>query len=200
MFHVRRTARLALLCSLAAIGGCASSPGSSVLDKPMEWLGLRKPDTPPVDLPPVDRKVTLRVHAGDVLNTDAAGRSLAIVLRIYKLKEVAAFTSTPLASFKDAASEKAAFGDDLIDVREVVLTPGQKHEVVETLPLTVAYLGVAAQFRAPADGRWRFAFATRAAEKSGITLGVHGCAMSVAAGEPVNTPPELLRLAGVQCR
>ena len=57
-----------------------------------------------------------------------------------------------------------------------------------------------AQFRAPATGRWRFAFDTKAAEKTGITLGVHGCAMSVAAGEPVGTPPELLRLAGVQCR
>lgn len=108
--------------------------------------------------------------------------------------------ASPLAAFQDDKAEKAAFGESLIAVREVVLTPGQKYEVVETLAPSVSNLAVVAQFRAPADGRWRFAFSAQAAEKTGITLGLHGCAMSVATGEPVNTAPELLRLAGVHCR
>lgn len=171
-----------------------------MLDKPMELLGMKKPEPPKVELAPVDRKVTLRVHAGDVLNTDPSARSLAVVMRIYRLKDASAFLAAPREAFKDAAAEKQAFGGDLIESRELVLTPGQKYEVVETLPLTVSYLAVVTQFRAPADGRWRFAFATKPAEKTGITLGVHGCAMSVAAGEPAGTAPEMLRLAGVQCR
>ena len=169
----------------------------------MEWLGLKKPDVStmtPADLPQLDRKVQLRIHAAERLNTDPAARSLSIVVKVYKLKDVTAFLAAPLEAFKDSASEKIAFGNDLIDSRELVLTPGQKYEVVETLPPTVAQLAVVAMFRSPAEGRWRFAFGTRAAEKSGITLGVHACAMSVAAGEPLDTAPELLRLAGVQCR
>lgn len=185
---------------LSGLGGCASSQGGSALDKPLEWLGLKKPDPPPVELPALDRKVALRIHAGDRLNTDPAARSLSIVMRIYRLKDAAAFLAAPHDAFKDAAAEKQAFGNDLADVREVVLTPGQKYEVIETLPLTVTHLGVVAQFRAPADNRWRFAFASKSSEKSGITLGVHGCAMSVAAGDAVDAPPETLRLAGVQCR
>jgi type VI secretion system protein VasD len=190
----------ASLLLMAHLGGCASSQGSSAFDKPLEWLGITKPDLPPADIIPIDRKVPLRLHAGERLNTDPDGRSLSIVVRIYKLKDVDTFLAAPAEAFKDAASEKQAFGSSLIDVRELVLTPGQRHEVVETLPLTVPHIAVVAQFRAPAQGRWRFAFDTKAAEKSGITLGLHGCAMNVAAGEPLNTAPELLRLAGVRCR
>lgn len=186
--------------TLVHLGGCATSQGTSAFDKPLEWLGITKPDLPPADIVPIDRKVALRLHAGDRLNTDPEGRSLAIVVRIYKLKDVDTFLTAPADAFKDAASEQQAFGGSLVDVRELVLTPGQHHEVVETLPLTVSNLAVVARFRAPAEGRWRFAFDTKAAEKSGITLGLHGCAMSVAAGQPLNTAPELLRLAGVRCR
>lgn len=179
--------------------GCASSNGSA-LSKPLEWIGVKAPEPSAVSLPPVDRRLPLRIHAGDRLNTDPQGRSLSVVLRVYRLKDATAFLAAPREAFRDASAERAAFGDDLLDVRELVLTPGQRHEVVETLPRTVGYLGVVAQFRAPADGRWRFAFAAGGAEDTGVTLGLHACAMSVAAGEPVNTPPELLRLAGVQCR
>lgn len=194
-----RTALPVALCLLFLLGGCASS-GTSTVDKTLEVLGLRKPDPATVELPPTDRKVTLRVHAGEQLNTGPDERSLSVVVRIYKLKDSAAFLAAPLSAFKDNRMEEKAFGNDIAEVREVVLRPGQKHEVVETLPLTIPYLGVTAQFRAPAEGRWRFAFDTKRAAATGITLGVHGCAMSVAAGEPVDTPPERLRLAGVQCR
>lgn len=186
--------------AFCGLSGCASSQGGTALDKPLEWLGLKKPDAPPAELPPTDRKVPLRIHAGDRLNIDPSARSLSIVMRIYRLKDPVAFLAAPRDAFKDAAAEKLAFGNDLAEVREVVLTPGQKYEVVETLPLGVSHLGVVAQFRAPADGRWRFAFSSKGSEKSGITLGVHGCAMSVAAGEVIDAAPETLRLAGVQCR
>lgn len=162
--------------------------------------GLRKPEAPKIELPPVDRKVMLRVHAGDVLNTDPSARSLSVVVRIYKLKDATAFMTAPRHAFNDAAAEAQAFGGDLVDSREVVLIPGQKYEAVEKVPPAAAYLAVVTRFRAPAEGRWRFVFETGAAERTGVTLGVHGCAMSVAAGNPVGTPRETLRLAGLQCR
>jgi type VI secretion system protein VasD len=139
------------------------------------------------------------VHAGEQLNTDPQKRSLSIVVRIYKLRAANAFLAAPYKAFGSADAEKLAFGGDLLDVRELVLTPGQKHEVVETMPLESSHLAVVALFRAPAEGRWRFAFKTKEAEKSGVTLGLHGCAMSVAAGTPDDAQPETLRLAGVNC-
>jgi type VI secretion system protein VasD len=195
-------AAVALLCVVGTLTGCATPAGDGVVGKTLEMLGIKAPESKEEAkaMVPTQRKVTLRVHAGDQLNTDPQMRSLSTVVRVYKLRRLEAFMAAPYASFGDAAVEKQAFGDDVIDVREVVMRPGQKHEVVETLPTDVGYVAVAALFRAPADGRWRFAFDTKQAEKTGITLGLHGCAISVAAGAPELAPPETLRLAGVKCR
>lgn len=199
MQPARSTAVVASLLLVALLEGCAVSQEGSALEKPLEWLGLKKPDLPPADLAPIDRKITLRLHAGDLLNTDPEGRSLSVVVKLYRLKGLDAFLAAPFDAFKDGVSEKQAFGGDLLDVREMVLTPGQRHEVIETLPLTAPYIAVVAQFRAPAEGRWRFAFDAKAAQSSGITLGLHGCALSAAAGDPLRTAPELRRVAGVRC-
>jgi type VI secretion system protein VasD len=188
---------------LLGLQGCASSDASpGLVDKSLEMLGLKKPELPDgVALPPMpkEKKVVLRIHAGEQLNTDTAGRSLTIVVRVYRLRSTAAFLRSPYDAFRSPAAEKDAFGNDLAEVREVVMTPGQKSETVEVMTKDAPFLGVVALFRAPAKGHWRFAFEAGAAEKKGVTLGVHGCAISVAAGEPIDAPPETLRLAGVSC-
>jgi type VI secretion system protein VasD len=187
------------MCLLLA--GCAATGGA--VGKALEAVGLKTPELNAENakkLVPDNRKITLRIHAADQLNTDAQLRSLSVVVRIYKLKRIDAFMSAPYSGFADAQSEKAAVGDDIAEVREIVLRPGQKHEVIETLSADIGHLAVVALFRTPVEGRWRFAFDAKQAEQTGITLGVHGCAMSVAAGMPERTPQENLRLAGVQCR
>ena len=196
-----RTAALCLLFALA-LGGCASG---GILDKGLELVGLKKPEPPAgmdVDLPKIElqRKVTLRIHAGQLLNTDPAGRALSLVTRVYKLRSTSQFNQATYAMFTATGSERPAFYEDVISVEEVVLTPGQKYEVVETLPIGTTHLAVVALFRAPDSQRWRFVFEARAAAKTGINLGAHGCALSVAQGEPIGVQPDALRLAGVQCR
>jgi type VI secretion system protein VasD len=145
--------------------------------------------------------MALRIHAGDVLNTDRRGRSLAVVARIYHLKDATAFLQAPYDSFQQPGTGKAppTFAADVIQSREVVLTPGQRHETVENLGPQVGAVGVVALFRAPAEGRWRFAFDPRASADSGITLGVHGCALSVAQGAAIGVSDELRRVAGTRC-
>lgn len=160
----------------------------------METLGLRAPQ-PPVppetvqlaqeQLKSLPRSVTLRVHAGETLNTDSEGRPLSLLVRIYTLKNGSAFLSAAYDSFMQAAKEKEALGDDLISVREVLLVPGQKFETQERVPREAGYIGVVALFRAPAVQRWRFAFAADGAVQSGLVLGAHACALSVGIGQPV---------------
>jgi type VI secretion system protein VasD len=187
---------------MLALTGCASG---GFLDKGMELVGLKKPELPSsTDIEAaraqVPRQITLRIHAGQVLNTDSSGRALSLVTRIYKLRSTAQFSQATYAMFSASSPEKPAFSEDVVSVQELVLTPGQKYEVVETVPNEITHIAVVALFRAPDNQRWRFVFETKAAAKSGITLGAHGCAMSVAAGEPVGVQPDALRLAGVQCR
>jgi type VI secretion system protein VasD len=198
--------RISLASALAvSLVGCASSgSGGGVLDKALEAVGLGKPAAPelPVDgvrLPPQSRKIALRLHAGEILNTDANGRPLALVARVYKLRNATAFLQAPYDAFKDAASEKQVLGNDIVEVRELVMTPGKKYEVIETVPNEATHIAVVALFRAPDAQRWKFVFDSKEAARTGVTLGMHACALSVAEGQPLGVPMEVRRLAGMQC-
>lgn len=158
----------------------------------------------PVDLtqvkPPSLLRIVIRLHAGELLNTDANGKSLPVVAKIYEMKDKVAFMQVSGAVFEgDRKNLPSALAEDVLAVREVVLTPGRPYEITETVPEGTRYLGVVALFRAPAEGRWRHVFEARAAADSGLTLGVHACALSVASGQALDVAPELTRLAGVRC-
>lgn len=155
----------AISCSLAMMG-CA---------------GLRKPpDVPEAWQAP--RHVAVHLQAAPRLNVSADGQSLALVVRIYKLRQLAAFDSAPFAAFLDPASEKQALGADLIEAREVTLVPGQQVDLDESVTREAGYIGVAALFRAPAAQRWRAAFPAAEAERSGVTVGLLACALSAGSG------------------
>ena len=173
-----------LVFALTGISGCASSnENSGLIDKSLELIGVQKPAVPDlsgVPTPTFDKRVPLRIHAAERVNTDPAGRSLSLVVRIYKLKEASAFLLASADAFKSPEAERAAFGGAIAEVREITLTPGQKSETVEILS--------------------RFAFEGKSSETKGITLGLHGCAIGIAVGEPIGAPPESLRLGGIQCK
>src|SRR5699024_10752767 len=62
---------------------------------------------------------------------------------------------------------------------------GQRYTSAEKLPQDVHYLGFVALFRGPAAGRWRFLYDVPESGHTGISLGVHACALSSTAGKLV---------------
>ncbi|MBA5608409.1 type VI secretion system lipoprotein TssJ [Duganella sp. FT3S] len=172
--------RKALLCltALLTLSGCAAG---SIAGTALEMIGIRQPpELPDAQKPP--RQVAIRLHASPNLNTDANGHPLALVARIYKLRQDAAFRHLGYDSFLNAHTEHDLLGNDLLEVKEVLLVPGQRYEVVEKVTREAAFIGVVALFRAPAEQRWRMSFAAGDAEKDGITIGAHACALSVGSG------------------
>lgn len=162
----------------------------------LETAGLKKPAGPPQP-----KLIPVRIHAGSNLNADSAGRGLAVVMKIYKLRDATAFMQAPYDAFVDAAKGKEMFGSDVIEMREAVLTPGQRLETKEKMTQEMAYLGIVTLFRSPAPERWRFAFAQTDIEKNGVTIGVHACALTVTEGKTQGTSgnsPALL--SPVQCQ
>lgn len=171
---MKRCLSLLLPCMLSlmlatTLGGCA------------RVKSLVRSEPPP---PPAARTVAIRVHAASRLNTDNRGQPLALLVRIYKLRQSAAFEQAAFETFMNAESERAVLGTDLLEVKEVVLVPGQRYDVLEKVAPEVGYIGVVGLFRSPAPQRWRLAFASAAAQKSGITVGAHGCALAAGAGAP----------------
>jgi type VI secretion system protein VasD len=185
------------LC-LLLLAGCAGGGVGALAGAALEASGLRKaPELPDAQKPP--RTVSLRLHAADKLNLDAGGQPLALVARIYKLRQNAAFEHAPYAAFLDPASEKQALGADLLEVKEVTLVPGQHYEVDEKVSREAGYVGVVALFHAPAAQRWRLAFPAADAERQGVTVGAHACALSVGAGARA-TVPDMRMLSSVHCQ
>jgi type VI secretion system protein VasD len=184
--------RLCWMSALAAgLVGCAPGPM-------LEATGLRKP-APLTDAQKPPRNIALRLHAANKLNVDPHGRPLALVARIYTLRQSAAFEGAPYAAFLSPQAEKEAFGADLVNVKEVTLVPGQRYEVTEKVGHEAAWLGVVALFHSPAPGRWRISFPAAESEKSGITVGVHACALTAGAGAlPTTRTAKMLSSARCQ--
>lgn len=156
------TAGLAIL----ALQGCA---------------GLRAPELPEAQKPA--RNVAIRLHAAPNLNAGAGTQPLALATRIYKLRQLSAFQQMPFDAFLDPQRERQLLGSDLLDVREVMLIPGQHYETSEKVTREAGYIGVVALFRASSGNRWRVAYSAADAEKTGITIGLHACALST--GNPL---------------
>ena len=60
-----------------------------------------------------------------------------------------------------------------------MLVPGQRYEVQEKVSREAVHLAVVALFQRPAEQRWRATVAAADAERAGLTVGLHACALTV---------------------
>jgi type VI secretion system protein VasD len=166
-----RAAALLLAC-LAANTGCSSQGGiKQAFGKTLQAVGIG-------DAPAQPRELPVYLHAGENLNAGDGQRALSLVVRVYQLRGRERFDDAAFEVFLDAQRERDVLGGDLIRVTEVLLAPGQRHELVEPLPADGSHIGVVALFRQPAQTRWRFTFDARKPGEDGITVGLHACAMT----------------------
>ena len=172
--------RIVLCCLASLLGGCAGGAGT-LGGSALEAIGLRKPPPlPEAQQPP--RNVVVHLHAASRLNIDRSGQPLALLVRIYKLRQRAAFDQAPYAAFLSPQAERDALGADLVEVRELTLVPGQKLDITDKLARDAPWLGIVALFHAPTEHGWRVAFAAADAERTGVTVGLHACALTVGTG------------------
>lgn len=168
-------------CVLSGCAGLAAV--GSITNAAMGLAGVNKPEVPESQKPP--RQVPVSLVAGANLNADGRGRSQAAVIRIYKLKDVSTFSLAGFDTFVDPVREKAVLGDNLIEMKEITLIPGQQYNFTEAVPRTAKVLGIVALFHSPAPRRWKVAFDVEQSEKTGVLAGIHACAMTVTRGSIV---------------
>lgn len=191
------------LIASALLGCSTGKPGEGLTDKALQAIGLKKPEPPP-EIPESakpPRRMKLRMAASDSLNVDAAGRSLSLVVRVYKLRGTTAFLNAPYEIFGNPAKEKEVLGEEVIESRDVLLLPGQQQQFNERWAREATHVGVVGLFRAPDRQRWRYAFELETAKlDDGFVLGAHACTLSIAAGEPVGVSASALKLSPTVCR
>lgn len=187
-----RFTKAALISISIILAGCASTgPVASITNTALELTGLKVPEVPKApeipDWQRPPRSVSLRIHAGENLNTTPNNEPHALIVKIYKLRQNSNFQQLPYEVFLNSQKEKEMLATDLIEVKEVTLIPGQKFQVDEKVTREAYFIGVVGLYRAAALNRWRLSFASENVEKTGITIGAHGCALTVGAGQVIET-------------
>ncbi|MEO7066816.1 MAG: type VI secretion system lipoprotein TssJ [Rhodanobacter sp.] len=208
LFLIRHLARnFALFITIVGLSSCASGGGVNQpgpITKAMQAIGLAKSSAAEVPKPASadasEQQLSLRVFTGKNLNAGAEAKPLALVVKLYQLRSLERFQQAPYDDFIDSKKTEAALGDDLIRSHEMLVLPNQRYAKTETLPAAAHYVGIVALFRSPAAQRWRFAYDVEKSKASGITLGLHACAMSSTAGAIVTELPDSAgSLASVHC-
>lgn len=204
---MRGVRTLSMLLLMYLLVGCETSGKigdglGNMGDKALEVIGFKKPDVPqglamPEAAKPA-RQVDVRIAASSSLNTDTHGRSLSVIVRVYRLRGANAFLNAPYDTFGDPKKEKDLLGDELVESRELLLLPSQQKVLSERWDRTAAYIGVVALFIAPAPQQWRYAFALNETTTS-LVLGAHACGLSVAVGEPVGLNEHTRKLQSPAC-
>ena len=179
------------LAVCALLGGCAAGVSlvGAAASTALQAAGLGNPPVPDSQKPP--REIALTLAAAPNLNAANDNHPLAVVVRLYALKDSTSFQQAPFDTFTDPAKEKSTLGTDLLSVREVTLIPGQHYQMTEKVTREAQAFGVVALFRDPALQRWKFAFDPAKSEKSGIMIGLHNCAMTVTNGSVISPDPQL---------
>ncbi|HJV73812.1 MAG TPA: type VI secretion system lipoprotein TssJ [Noviherbaspirillum sp.] len=161
---------------LCSCGNAIQATTDRVTEVALGAVGIKLPGK--TDAPPPIRVIDIHIEGASNLNAGENEEGLATVMRIFKLRNPNSFLGMAYSSFGNVEKEKQALGADLTEAREIILSPGQKLDFNEKIPAESAYVGIVALFRTPFPQRWRFAFATKDAEHSGITIGAHACALT----------------------
>jgi type VI secretion system protein VasD len=95
------------------------------------------------------------VVSADV-NPDSQNRPAPIVVRVYQLKDDAAFKDADFFALYD--KEQATLAAALVSREEYELAPGEHRTVDFLLPHDTRYVGVAAAYRDIRNAQWRAQF------------------------------------------
>lgn len=143
----RRAAHLGVLAVvIITMAACGKIPG------------LKKPPAPaasPAPPPPKPRPlpVNLTLQASATVNPSESNRPSPVVVRVYQLKDEAAFRSAAYDRLYE--DDKAVLAADLVERTAVTLRPGAQTTVSIDFSADVRFLGIAAFFREYDNAQWK---------------------------------------------
>lgn len=111
------------------------------------WLGACS------SAPPKPQPIKMNIVVSSDVNPDAANRPSPIVIRVYQLKDDAAFKEADFFALND--KEQATLAAALVSREEFELAPGEHRAVDYKLSPDAHFVGVAAAFRDIRNAQWR---------------------------------------------
>ncbi len=195
MKHSRAFAPILIFSVMSA---CSTTGLGKVKDGVMEIAGFAP--KPAENVAKQEKAVQLRIFAGSNLNLDQRGRPMAMVVKLYQLRDLTAFSQASYDTLADSQLARAALASELLEVKEFVIKPGEDVSRTERLAEGATHFGVVALYRKAFPERWRMSFAVSQQSAGLIVLGAHACAMTVSRGVLSSTSLiNMSSLGGVSC-
>lgn len=158
--HATRLLRMALVLLVLAQGACSSAPKS---------YGVR--------------------GAGDViLNRDAGGNSLSVVVRIYQLKDAREFAKLTFDTLADGRSETGLLGAAVLEKTDVIIVPGGNYSGLEKLLDETRFVAIVGFFRRPDAHYWRQLADAETVRRQGLSFRVQDCYVVLTGTEAIALP------------
>ena len=98
-------------------------------------------------------KMTLTLKAASGVNPDDQKRAAPIIVRVYELKDAAAFNDADFFSLQD--KDKTALADDLVTRDQFQMRPGDTKTIKRDAQQATTMLGVIAAYRDLPNSVWR---------------------------------------------
>lgn len=130
----------------------------------------------------------LKAVADPVINRDAAGRPLSVVVHMYQLKDADEFSKLTLDTLASGRPLPEQLGRDLLEVSEVMLVPGSEQTRNARILEETRHIGIVAFFRQPDPHYWRLLVDAEQVRRKGIDFRVQDCFLSLTSPKPVLIP------------
>lgn len=149
-----------VLASVLVMGGCASGP----------------------------KNFELKATADAVINRDASGRPLSVVVHIYQLKESGEFSKLTFDTLAHGRPVSELLGKDLLEMNEVMLVPGSTETRTDKIHPDARHVGIVAFFRQPDPHYWRVLADAEQVRSNGVHIRVQDCFLALASPKPSIIP------------
>lgn len=141
---------------------------------------------------PGPKQYDIRANAEPVINRDATGKPLSIVVRLYQLKQPNDFNQLTFDLAASGRSDADILGTSVVQKNELILVPGAQFSDKELLAPETKYIGVIAFFRRPDTNYWHYLIDAEEVRKKGIALIVKDCYLSLTTPSAVAIPGQSL--------
>lgn len=130
------------------------------------------------DAAPKTTPLRFILQADDEINPNVNNEASPVVLRIYELKALNAFSQANLFELLD--NDTAVLGADMVGKREIEIKPGEKQAFERATPADTRYIGVIAGFRVIDQATWRASIPITPEKSGAVVVKVTAQAVSIA--------------------
>ena len=130
------------------------------------------------DAAPKTTPLRFIVQADELINPNVNNEASPVVLRIYELKALTAFSQANLFELLD--NDTAVLGGDMVGKREIEIKPGEKQAFERKTPSDTHFIGVIAGFRVIDQATWRDSIPITPEKGGAVVVKVTAQAVSIA--------------------